>query len=219
VYSTPAMHPTPSITHRDSTLAVVWLDDTEIGRNRLWLNTINYQNGQPNSFKTPVVITENTNGMSHPQSVLFKNGSAFVAWTQSPYDPSSEQGITMNDLFSSQDIHGAWYDAATNSVRHTFRFKDDMSHRESGRMEGRPQISSLGDTAVIAAWIGGEANGRWTNPYFSVVTFKNDSLEHTEPQAIADMAGTSRDVFVAGAGNNKAVAVWINNPNTDLDTP
>jgi hypothetical protein len=219
VYSVPLTHPMPSIAHRDSSLAVTWLDD--IGtHNRLWLNTIRYKDGATsNSFDTPVLIAENRHGMSHPQSVLLKNGSAFTVWTQTRYNKGEAVTATMHDLFRSQDIWGSYYDASLKTVSAPFRFSDDDFMHTSGRMEGKPQIAAISDSSILATWIAGDAFGRKTLPHYSFITLKNGAIEHTEPIHIADMHGSARNVHVAAAGDGKAVAVWLNNDNMDTEDP
>lgn len=209
---TPYYRPSPVISANDSQLVTVHLEQSLIGRNgRLVLSTLDRQT---HSLTPTSIIADNRNAMHDPTVELLGNdGSALIAWVQNDVDAySTPPSLQYGDLLRTENIHAAWYDAATQRVIHLpkpAQVTDEL-------VDGPPTIAVAKDlNSAAIVWSAIDPNSGSVDKYIRRVTRTPDGWKLNEVTPLASTRGINRSISATSMNDGSYLVTWINDDNVN----
>jgi len=207
----PSDHPMPSFGNRDNKLYITWIENDINGTGYLLMTKLDTTG---TCFSNENIIAFNDNSISNPKIALMPDGSALITWTQNRYNSATlPSNLPTSLLFNSQDVWGAIYDNALDSITEIFRLSDDTTSLSSGRGEGEASISMGSGNEGIITWIAKDLVNSESDIMFSHITKTGNVWSLTNSAILNNgLTGINKDVQVSYIDNTNAVAVWINDP-------
>ena len=204
---TPFYRPAPVVCGSDSALAVVHLEQSLLGSNgRIILSTLE---PTTHALLATAVIAENRNAIHDPTVALYGNdGSAIVAWLQNDVSAfSTPASFDYYDLLRTENVHAAFYDAATERVISI------PAPAEATRelIDGKPSIAVAHDlTSFAIAWPAMEADSSFVDIFIRKVVRTAAGWKYEDALRVARLSGIDRDVSIAAVRDGSYLVTWIN---------
>jgi hypothetical protein len=211
----PTFSPQPSFATRGEMLYTVWIEqDDEKG-----YILFSKLNSDGTAFSEEKIVYNNSYSISDPKVGILPNGNALITWTQARYNSLNlPLNADLNDLVQSQDIWFAFYDNTTNEISQAYRMPDDESSFQSGRSEGEANICVGDGNEALVTWVATDLSNQTSDIWYSHLTETSGEWLMTDPSKLDDLAGANFNVEVVSTGGNSALAIWMNDPDSDNDS-
>lgn len=204
---TPYYRPAPAIAANDSQLVTVHLEQSLLGRNgRLMLSTLDRAS---HSLTSTTVIADNRNAMHDPAVQLLGNdGSALIAWVQNDVDAyNTPTSLQYADLLRTENIHAAWYDAATERVVPLPRpalATDEL-------IDGVPTVAVARDLrSAIIVWNGIDPTSKTIEKYVRRIIRTDSTWKLQETIPLQATRGVNRSIGATSLNDGSYLVTWIN---------
>ena len=211
----PDFTPQPNFCNRDSNLYAVWLENN-YGKNQLLLSKLN-KNGT--RFSNSIEIQNHDFPINNPKVGVLSNGNALISWTQNRYNRTNIPfNISAEDIFKAQDIWFAFYDNQKDSITFITKLSDDSTGQSTGRSEGEATISVNNKNEALITWTSANTTDNTSDIWYTHISKSGENWEYTTPEKLIDLPGVNSNVNVILSDNSTAFAMWVNDPDGDVET-
>ncbi len=211
----PEYSPQPTFATKDDKLYTVWLEQDE----DLAYLLFSKLNSAGTSFSEEKIVCDVSSAISNPKVAILPNGSAIITWSQSRFTASNLPINTdINELVQSQDIWFAIYDIATDVIYEPQKLSDDDAGLQSGRAEGEAFICVGDGNSAIITWVASDLLEQTSDIWFTHLTEETGTWFMTTPEKLDELDGANFNVQVVSTGDDSALAIWMNDPDSDEDS-
>ncbi|MCD4734739.1 MAG: T9SS type A sorting domain-containing protein [Bacteroidales bacterium] len=205
-------HPQQSVKLRNNNRIFTWLEPgEEFGERNL---RVRHYNTDIGVFSEPKTITSNNNALCDPVADMINDNLVCFAWTQSRHNQESINQVKSQDLLKefamSQDIWYSIYDLNEDRTLVLDRVDDDLVGLNTGRAEGRPDITILSDKRALLTWQVSDLKIHESDIWYTFIDCVNGEWKATEPAILSQTEGIETEVKIESPEENIAVAVWRN---------